>query len=440
VTATPPTALPTELAVEGPRPLRGRLRVPGDKSISHRALIFAAMAEGASRITGLADGDDVRRTRRVLEALGVKIRTAKDGSVTVVGSGAGGLREPEDVLDCGNSGTTLRVMCGVLAGRPMHAVLTGDSSLVRRPMGRVADPLWAMGAAIDGRDGGSRAPLSVRGGELRGGRHELPVASAQVKSALVLAGLQAEGVTEIVEPGPSRDHTERMLAAFGAPVVRVGDGVRVEAGAPSPFELVVPGDPSSAAFFVVAAAITPDSDIVLEDIALNPGRIAFIDVLLRMGADIEVRTTGERAGEPVGELHVRARGLAGTIVAGDETTAVIDEIPALAIAAAFADGITEFNDAGELRIKESDRIGTMEQELTQLGVGVESRADALVVRGGRPEAALFKSHGDHRVAMATAVAANAVEGASTVRGWHAVASSYPGFASDLARLTGTDDA
>ncbi len=433
-------ALPTELLVDGPRPLRGRLFVPGDKSLSHRALLFAAMAEGTSHISGLADGADVGRTRRVLEQLGVRIRTGKDGVVTVAGAGAASMREPEDVLDCGNSGTTLRIGIGLLAGRPWHGVLTGDSSLVKRPMRRVVDPLRAMGAVIDGRDNGALAPLSIRGGGLHGVRHELAVASAQVKSALVLAGLQADGVTEIVEPGPSRDHTERMLAAFGAPVTRTADGVRVEAGAPLPFDLEVPGDPSSAAFFAVAAAITPDSDVVLEGVALNPGRIAFVNVLVRMGADIKVRVTGERAGEPVGEIHVRARELHGTIVGGDETTAVIDEIPALAIAAAFAEGVTEFTDAAELRVKESDRIGTMEQELTQLGVGVESRADALIVRGGRPAAALLKSHGDHRVAMAAAIAANAVEGSSTVRGWHAVASSYPGFAADLAHLTGDADA
>jgi 3-phosphoshikimate 1-carboxyvinyltransferase len=267
-------------------------------------------------------------------------------------------------------------------------------------------------------------------------RHDLRVASAQVKSALVLAGLQADGVTEIAEPAPSRDHTERMLAAFGAPVQRHGDTLRVERGAPSAFELDIPGDPSSAAFFAVAACITPASDIVLEGVGVNPNRIRYVDVLVRMGADIEVTVTGERAGEPVGDLHVRASKLTGTVVAGDETPAVQDEIPVLAVAAAFADGVSEFRDAGELRVKESDRIATMEQELTQLGVGVETHADALLVRGGHPRSALLKSHGDHRVAMAGAVAAVALPGETTVRGWQAVGVSYPGFVDDLVALGG----
>jgi 3-phosphoshikimate 1-carboxyvinyltransferase len=425
-----------ELVIAGGAPLRGRLRVPGDKSISHRALVFAALADGPSRLGHLADGDDVRRTRDALERFGVRIRDVPDGSVAIAGRGIDALHEPHTVIDCGNSGTTIRLLTGLLAGRPFHSILAGDDSLSRRPMARVVEPLRRMGARIDGRDDARLAPLAVRGGGLRGLRHDLEVASAQVKSALVLAGLQADGVTEIREPAPSRDHTERMLAAFGAPVVVSGVAVRVERGAPSSFELDVPGDPSSAAFFAVAACITPGSDVVLEDVDLNPGRIRYVDVLVRMGADIEVRVTGERAGEPVGDLHVRASTLAGTVVAGDEVPAVQDEIPVLAVAAAFADGQSEFRDAAELRVKESDRIATMEQELTQLGVGVETRADALLVRGGQPRTGLLKSHGDHRVAMAGAVAAVALEGETTVRGWQAVGISYPGFVEDLVALGG----
>jgi 3-phosphoshikimate 1-carboxyvinyltransferase len=428
------TAL-SELELAGPRPLTGRLRMPGDKGISHRAFLVAALADGPSTIARLAPGDDVARTRAAIEQLGVGVRDAPDGSVVVTGAGTAALREPKSVIDCGNSGSTLRMLTGLLAGRGFLSVLTGDSSLVTRPMRRVVDPLRAMGAHIDGRDDGEHAPLVVRGGELTGARAELEVPSGQVKTALVLAGLQASGQTEIVEPAPSRDHTERMLGALGAPIERINDRtLRVDAGAPSPFVLEVPGDPSSAAFFVVAALITPGSDLVLEDVCLNPGRIAFVDVLRNMGAQIEIEEHGERVGEPVGDLRVVASPLKATTIACEE--AIIDEVPALAIAAAFADGVTEIRDAAELRLKESDRIAALEQELTELGVGIEETTDGLIVRGGHPRAGTLKSHGDHRVAMAAAIAANAMEGESRVRGWSAVVVSYPAFAEDLAAATG----
>jgi 3-phosphoshikimate 1-carboxyvinyltransferase len=428
------TALPTELVLGGARAVRGSLRLPGDKSISHRALLFAALADGRSTITNLATGADVRATRAALEQLGVGVKD-RNGAVVVSGTGIDGWSEPGDVLDCENSGTTMRVLAGALAGRPFFSVLSGDDSLRRRPMARVVTPLRAMGAAIDGRDEGDRAPLTIRGGSLHARRHELPVASAQVKSALVLAGLQADGATEVVSPGQSRDHTERMLAALGVAITVDELTVRVERSSPHPFELDVPGDPSSAAFFAVAAAITPGSDLVLEGISTNPSRVGFVAVLARMGADIEVRTTGEACGEPFGDLHVRASDLKGTTIEGDEVPSVIDEIPALAVAAAFADGVTDIRDAEELVVKESNRIGTLEQELTQLGFGVEARADGLSIRGGRPQGAILRSHGDHRIAMAAAVAANAIDDESTVRGWHAVGSSYPEFHEHLARLT-----
>jgi 3-phosphoshikimate 1-carboxyvinyltransferase len=409
------------------------MRVPGEKGMSHRALLFAALADGRSRIRGLATGDDVARTRAALEALGVRIK-ASGGALTVAGAGVAGLREAESVIDCGNSGTTIRMLAGLVAGRPFHTVLTGDDSLVTRPMRRITDPLRALGARVDGRDDGALAPLSVRGGSLRGTRCALPVATAQVKTALVLAGLQADGVTEIVEPAPSRDHTERMLLALGAPLERVDDRtLRVERGAPEPFELDLPGDPSSAAFFVVAACVTPGSALVIEDLLLNPLRLGFVDVLRRMGAQIDVRPTGERLGEPVGELEVAAAPLVATTFSPDEST--IDEIPALAVAAAFADGVTEVRDAAELRVKESNRIGTLEQELGQLGIAVEARPDGLVIEGGNPRPATFRSHGDHRIAMAAAIAANACTGESTVRGWRVVVGSYPEFAADLDTVT-----
>ena len=424
-----------QLVIDGPRPLRGRLRVPGCKGISHRALLFAALADGTSRLRGLAGGDDVHRTLAALAHLGVAVRADRAGEVVVDGAGLDALTEPATVLDCANSGTSMRMLAGLLAGRPFHSVLTGDASLSARPMGRVVDPLRRMGATIDGRDGGRLAPLSIRGGSLVGVRAELAVPSGQVKTALVLAGLQADGTTEIVEPAPSRDHTERMLLALGAPLVRIDDRtLRVTRGEVAPFELDVPGDASSAAFFVVAASITPGSSIVLEDVSLNPGRIAFLDVLREMGADIRVRPGADRLGEPAGDVEVVAAPLHGAVVHSSE--AIIDEIPALVVAGAFADGVTEIRDAAELRVKESDRIATLEQELTELGVRVETAPDGLTVHGGAPRPASLQSHGDHRVAMAAAIAANAVAGRSIVRGLGAIESSYPEFPEHLASLAG----
>ena len=432
---------PRELAITGPRPLHGRLRVPGDKGISHRALLFAAIARGTSHITGLAPGDDVERTRRALVALGVEVGDAPDTSnasggpvgVTVTGNGFDALRAPDGVIDCGNSGTTMRMLVGLLSGRPFVSELTGDVSLRRRPMARVIDPLRTMGAVIDGADGGRLAPLIVHGHPLHGAPMVLATASGQVKTALVLAALQAEGVSEIIEPATSRDHTERLLAALGAPIeVASPTTLRVTPGEPRAFDLAVPGDPSSAAFFVVAALITPGSDIVLEGVSLNPGRLEFVEILRTMGADIEVQPGGEQLGEPFGDLRVRASALVGTSFSPQE--GIIDEVPALAVAAAFAAGITEIRDAPELRVKESDRIATVAQELTELGARVEARPDGLVVHGGTLRPGIFKSHGDHRVAMAAAVAANALAGESHVRGWQSVAVSYPAFGDDLAAL------
>jgi 3-phosphoshikimate 1-carboxyvinyltransferase len=425
-----------ELVLTGPRPLRGRLRVPGDKGMSHRALLFAAMAEGRSRVTGLAGGEDVGRTRAALAQLGVAAHDDGNG-VVVDGRGVDAFTEPDGVVDCGNSGTSIRFLSGLLAGRSFLSVLSGDESLVQRPMARVTEPLRAMGAHVDGRAGGTLPPLVVRGGELTGCTHHLTVASAQVKTALLLAGLQADGTTEVVEPAPSRDHTERMLGALGAPITRVDErAVRATAGAPSPFEFEVPGDPSSAAFWVVAATIAPGSELVIEDVALNPARIAFVDVLVRMGADIEMVATSERLGEPVGELRVTSAPLHGTTVEGAEIPWVIDEIPVLAVAAACAEGLTEFRDAAELRVKESDRIATVGELLSRLGIGSEQGDDRLVVRGGRLQAGEVDSHGDHRIAMTAAVAAGAIEGETRVRGWRSVATSYPEFTADLAALTG----
>jgi len=422
----------SELVIVGPRPLQGRVRIPGDKGISHRALIAAALAEGVSTITHLGPGDDVVRTRDALVALGVEVAVGPD-TLQVTGRGIDATAAPASDIDCGNSGTTMRMLAGLLAGRPFPSVLTGDESLTKRPMQRVIAPLRALGAEIDGRDGDKYAPLTIRGGQLVGTRVELEVASGQVKTALVLAGLQARGETEIVEPAVSRDHTERLFAALGAPLERIDDRtICVRSGSLRPFELDIPGDPSSAAFFLVAATVTPGSHVVVEDVLLNPSRIGFVDVLLAMGAKISVVSHGEHLGEPVGSIEIHAADLRATSFECSE--AIIDEVPALAVAAAFAEGTTEINNAAELRVKESDRIATVEEMLGHLGVGVESNADSLLVHGGQPRAGTVTSHGDHRIAMAAAVAANALEGASHIQGWGSVAVSYPEFFSVLESL------
>jgi 3-phosphoshikimate 1-carboxyvinyltransferase len=419
--------------VRGGAPLRGRLRLPGCKGIAHRALIAAAMAAGDSRIGNLPDGEDVASTASVLRGLGVSIERDGDRAVTVAGGGVERLIEPETVLDCGNSGTTMRMVAGLLAGRPGLAVLTGDASLSRRPMARVLEPLRALGARVDGRAGGTRAPITVRGGDLQGSALDLAVPSGQVKTALLLAGLQASGTTEVREPAPSRDHTERLMGALGAPIEVVDPTtVRARAGAPRAFELDVPGDPSSAAFFAVAAAIVPGSDVVIEDVGVNPRRVAYLDVLRAMGAEVEVAAKEDRLGEPVGDVRVRAAALRGVDIAGSE--GIIDELPVLAVAAAFASGTTTITGAAELAVKESDRIATLAELLRALGVEVETRADGLDVHGGTPRGGAVASQGDHRIAMAGAVAGLAAAGETTVTGWEAVRVSYPGFATDLASL------
>ena len=415
------------LRISGGRPLRGRIRVPGDKSISHRALLLAARAEGTSVVRGLADGDDVTRTRAAVEALGAEVEGER------ITGGTDRLHEPDAVLDVGNSGTGIRLLAGYCAAFDWLTVLAGDASVARRPMDRVAEPLRAMGAMVDGREGGHYPPLVVRGGSLRGIDYTPPVASAQVKSAVLLAGLGAEGETVVREPVATRAHTEDMLVACGASLeVAGGDGgehvVRLRPSSLTPFVLDVPGDPSQAAFWVVAACITPGSDVVVDDVYVGPGRRGFLDVLLRMGADVEV-----------GEHTIRARygPLKGASIGGPEVAGLIDEIPVLAVAAAVAETPTEIGDAAELRVKESDRIATVADGLRAFGVTLETKADGFVVAGGeRLAGARADAVGDHRVAMAMAVAALAAEGDSVVEGWESVATSYPGFEAHLATLRG----
>lgn len=417
-------AMPITLSVGGGRPLRGRLRVPGDKSISHRALMLAALAEGTSVVRGLSSGDDVARTRGAVEAMGAKV----DGER--VTGGRSRLHEPVDVIDVGNSGTSIRLLSGLVAGFDWLTVLTGDASIRRRPMGRVAEPLRAMGAEIDGRGGGTLPPLVVRGGGLKGIEYDLPVASAQVKAAVLLAGLAAEGETIVREAVATRAHTEEMLLLAGADVASDQGGLvtRVRASRLRPFEIDVPGDPSQAAFWLVGACLVPGSDVVVENVYLGPARAGFLDVLARMGADIE----------QVGEGDIRARyagRLRATTVAAGEIPGLVDEVPVLAVAAALAEGVSRFEGVGELRVKESDRVAA----IIDL-VGGEYDHGALMIEG-RPALdvpAVLDSGGDHRMAMAQAVAAMTVAGGSTtVEGWDAVATSYPGFAGDLERLCGS---
>lgn len=416
-------------------PLRGRLQVPGDKSISHRALLLAARAEGRSQITGLSTGLDVAATATAVGAYGADVERRSPTSVAVTG-GPGRLGEPATVIDVGNSGTALRLLAGWSAGLPGLSVLAGDRSVGARPMDRVVEPLRAMGATIDGRDGGRYAPLVIRGGPLHGIDYRLPVASAQVKGAILLAGLDAEGSTTVREPTPTRTHTEEMLAVAGADVTVVDGAVTVRRSPLRPVDVAVPGDPSQAAFWAVAASIVAGSDVVIEHVYVGPGRAGFVAVLERMGADITLEAADDR--DRTADLRVRGAPLQATAVGGAEVAGVIDEIPALAVAAAFAEGITVFADAVELRVKETDRIATMTSELRAVGVDVTDRPDGLIVVGTGGKAlpgGVVDSHGDHRVAMALAVAALATSGGVTINGWDAVATSYPGFEEDLHRCT-----
>lgn len=421
------------VSVRGGAALRGAVTVPGDKSISHRSLLFNAVGRGRARVRGLLDSADVRSTAGCLRALGVSL--AEDGDAVVVTGRDWQLTEPSSVLDCGNSGTTMRLMTGLLSGQPLHAVLVGDSSLCRRPMSRVTDPLRRMGARIDGRDGGGFAPLSVRGGALQGRAFRPAVASAQVKTALLLAGLQARGTQTIDEPARSRDHSERMLSAMGAPLTSEGTRCTVTAGPLSCVDVDVPGDISSAAFWLVAGAVVPGSSLQLRGVGINPTRSGVLDVLTRMGASISPE--GERlvSGEPVADLVVSHSRLRGVTIGGDDIPRLIDEIPVLAVAAAFAEGETVFKDAGELRVKESDRIQATVTLLRAVGAQVEECPDGLVVTGtGVLHGGEIEAFEDHRIAMAGAVALAAAEGEGTVRGASAVGVSYPGFFETLRGL------
>lgn len=426
------------VSVRAASSLRGSVTVPGDKSISHRALILASQARGKSRISGLSRGEDVRDTARALGALGVPSGRWGDEPYALDGMGPGGWKEPSDVLDFGNSGTGVRLMAGMLSAHPFFSVLSGDSSLRRRPMKRIVEPLRRMGASIEGRQKGSFLPLAVMGKTLQGISYRTPVASAQIKSAVILAGLLGRGTTEVTEPAPSRDHTERMLRYLGVELELEGGTVRLRGGQGwEARDLLVPGDPSSAAFLLAAALITPDSEVTVRGVCVNGTRTGFLDILGEMGADISFDGRREVCGEPAADITARSCSLRGVSVPKSLVPRAIDEFPILAAIALFAEGKTVISGAKELRVKESDRIRTMASELGRIGGRVEEREDGLVIAGGNPlTTASCSSHGDHRVAMALAVAGCAIGGGLSVEDTSCVKTSFPTFWHTLEGLGG----
>ncbi len=408
--------------------LSGEVAIPGDKSVSHRAVMFAALADGTSRIDGFLEGEDTRATEAIFARMGVRIEAPDAGVRIVHGVGIDGLRAPDAPLDCGNAGTAMRLLTGLLAGQRFDSVLVGDASLSRRPMRRVIDPLARMGARIDAAEGGL-PPLSIYAGSaLDGIDHASEIASAQVKSAILLAGLNARGTTTVREPQPTRDYTERMLSAFGWPV-RFAPGVAsLESGHRlRATDVSVPADPSSAAFFIVAATLVPGSELRLPRIGLNPRRIGLLHVLRAMGADIREERAASEGGEPIADLVVRHAPLQGIDVPREHVADMIDEFPALFVAAACAQGATRITGAAELRVKESDRIAAMAQGLRALGIAVDEIPDGATIHGGALRGGRVDSRGDHRIAMAFAVAAQRASGDVRIADVANVATSFPGF-------------
>jgi 3-phosphoshikimate 1-carboxyvinyltransferase len=409
--------------------LRGEISVPGDKSISHRSIMLGSLAEGTTRVSGFLMGEDNLSTWQAFASMGVTIHRTGPQSLEIDGVGLDGLTEPGDVIDCGNSGTTMRLMSGLLAGQNFFSVLTGDRYLRRRPMKRVVTPLAAMGARIWGRDGGEKAPLAIWGGGLKPITYRSPVASAQVKSAVLLAGLSVEGETSVTEPHLSRDHSERMLSYFGADLRPFAGGVSLT-GRPRLVarDVLVPGDISSAAFFMVAGMVTPGAQLLIRNVGVNPTRSGIIDILTAMGGELELLDLRELSGEPVADIAVRHSQLKGIDISGDMIPRAIDEFPVISVAASLAEGTTTIRDAAELRVKETDRIAAMVSELGRLGARVEARADGMVVTGvERLLGGMVSSHGDHRIAMSLAIAALSAQGEVTIEDTGCTETSFPGF-------------
>ncbi|WP_312261227.1 3-phosphoshikimate 1-carboxyvinyltransferase [Candidatus Igneacidithiobacillus taiwanensis] len=406
--------------------LRGRLRVPGDKSISHRSVILGALSNGVTEVTGLLEGADVLATIAAFRAMGVAIEGPREGCLRIHGVGLQGLQAPQIPLDCGNSGTAMRLLAGVLAGQRFASTLIGDESLQRRPMGRVIEPLRQMGARITAQEG--RAPLQIVGAPLHGINYTLPIASAQVKSAILLAGLYAKGRTCVREPAPTRDHSERMLRGFGYALAQEPLYSCLEGGGTLQAQTIdVPADISSATFFLLGATIAPDSDLLLENVGINPTRTGVIEILTRMGARIDLTQLREVGGEPVADIRVRSARLQGIDIPPRLVPLAIDEFPAVFIAAACAEGRTVISGAEELRVKESDRIAVMATGLRTLGIAVEEQPDGAIIHGGALQGGRVDSHGDHRIAMSFAMAALRAAGPIQIEDCRNVATSFPNF-------------
>ncbi|PEA52515.1 3-phosphoshikimate 1-carboxyvinyltransferase [Bacillus pseudomycoides] len=421
-----------QTAMEG---LQGTVVIPGDKSISHRSVMFGAIAHGKTTIKGFLPGADCLSTISCFREMGVSI-TQNGDEVEVIGTGMEGLREAEQVLDVGNSGTTIRLLLGILANTNLHFCLQGDHSIGKRPMKRVTQPLSLMGAAIDGREDGTFTPLTIRGGNLQAIDYISPVASAQVKSAILLAGLGARGVTSVTEPHVSRDHTERMLQAFGVQVKREGTKVSIEGGQQlTGTNIHVPGDISSAAFFLVGGAITPHSKLTLQNVGINPTRTGIIDVLIKMGAKLAIGQYDRDAAELAANLTIETSKLKGVEIGGDIIPRLIDEIPIIALAATQAEGVTIIKDAHELKVKETNRIDTVVEELTKLGARIEATDDGMIIYGKTPlNGNTVNSHGDHRIGMMLAVAGCIANGETVIQDAEAVGVSYPGFFEEIEKL------
>jgi len=427
------------IRVRAPKRLSGTVEVPGDKSISHRAALFGAIASGRTEVTGYLEAEDSLNTLKAVRALGALVTRKGPGHYLVDGAGLLGLREPEQVIDCGNSGTTARLLMGVLAGQPFWTFLTGDDSLRRRPMRRVAEPLTRMGATVVGRDDGGRLPLGVRGARpLRAITYDSGVASAQVKTALLLAGLWADGPVIVTEPARSRDHTERMLAGFGARLSVAGRTVTLTPGSELRGQgIAVPGDISSAAFLLVAGTIVPGAEVTVSGVGVNETRAGVLEALESMGAPVVRSHAAVAAGEPVADLSTESATLRGALVGGPMIPRLIDEVPVLAVAACMAQGRTRITDAAELRVKESDRIRSIATELSALGARITEAPDGLEIEGGaRLRGACVRSGGDHRMAMALVVAGLVAEGETIVEDTECIATSYPGFAETVNTLAG----